>query len=155
MSTIKQLGLLIGPDDLIDAMSLAVARVKSWDGKGTPHWQQIARMDANQLGARIESVFDAAHGFRHMAFIYRTHDERERCWNFVTRPQPTVTTVPAQAGAPQAGRVDARDEGECEWTRETRKSASATNEKEAVQKVASLVEYGGRLLKRGKGKSAP
>ena len=77
-------GLITGPAALLDILPVAAFKVTSWDNSHSPKTQQRVWDRCHAVGARAESIFDAAHGHRYMLFVYRSREERKACWDFHT-----------------------------------------------------------------------
>jgi hypothetical protein len=81
---IERRGNVLAPKEAFDWLPKEAERVASWaNGKSQKTWA-LTREAVMQHGCAAESVFDAAHGFRYMLFVYKSREERKAIWDFLT-----------------------------------------------------------------------
>ena len=84
----KQVGLVVANEaahNLIAARAKRAYRITSFsNGRSPKTWSELRAVLA-AAGYSTEAVFDAAHGFRYLLFVYASPDERRACWGALTR----------------------------------------------------------------------
>jgi hypothetical protein len=84
----KRTGLIVASKaahDMIAARIKRAYRITSFsNGRSPKVWSELRAVLA-AAGYSTEAVFDAAHGFRYLLFVYASPDERRACWDALTQ----------------------------------------------------------------------
>lgn len=81
-----RIGQFVGAPDLLDWLGGAdkLRRIASWENGKSPKASDSIKAAARGAGLCLEPVFDAAHGFRYLCFVYRDWSGRAACWAALT-----------------------------------------------------------------------
>lgn len=85
-------GNVVADERVFDWLPAAPVKVRSWQDSVAPATRAAANEAARKSGYVIESVFDASHGRRYLAFIYPYANDADRaagrraCWDCLTAP---------------------------------------------------------------------
>lgn len=85
--TTNQRGLIVANETahvIISAHAHKAYSVTSWQNGKSPKTQDTLYSALKARNLYAESVFDAAHGFRYLLFVYADREGRKACFDFLT-----------------------------------------------------------------------